>query len=161
MLSKKWLTKIGLLTILALGMVGVSACSSQKGTAAAREAASSLPGHSGHRMADVSSMPEEIKNSAASVRESYSFAVGNPEILKRLPCYCGCGGMGHQSLYACYVESVEPAGNIQYDTHALGCSICVDIAQDGMRLTYEGKSVGEIKATVDETYSRYGTSNLP
>jgi hypothetical protein len=158
--SKKLLTNLALLTLLILSTIGLSACSGQ-GASSEAAAAPSLPGHGGHVMADVSAMPQEVKISAATVQEAYSFAVGNPEIVKRLPCYCGCGAMGHNSLYACYVESVEPSGNIKYDTHALGCSICVDIAQDAMRLTKDGQSVEQIRTYVDETYAQYGTSNLP
>ena len=47
------------------------------------------------------------------------------------------------------------------DSHALGCSICVDITQDAMRLLEQGKTVGEIKAYVDQTYAQYGPSNMP
>jgi hypothetical protein len=31
-----------------------------------------------------------------------------------------------------------------FDPHALGCSICVDITQDAMRMLKDGKSVPEI-----------------
>jgi hypothetical protein len=37
----------------------------------------------------------------------------------------------------------------------------VDITQDAMRLLDEGKSVPEIKAYVDQTYAKYGPSNMP
>jgi hypothetical protein len=48
-----------------------------------------------------------------------------------------------------------------YDTHALGCSICLDITQDTMRLLAQGQSVSEIKAYVDQTYAQFGPSNMP
>ena len=50
--------------------------------------------------------------------------------------------------------------SVKFDGHALGCSICVDITQDAMRLTKEGKSPQDIKAYVDKTYSQYGPSNM-
>jgi hypothetical protein len=37
----------------------------------------------------------------------------------------------------------------------------VDITQDAMRLTKEGKSPQDIKVYVDRTYSRFGPSNMP
>jgi Protein of unknown function with PCYCGC motif len=49
---------------------------------------------------------------------------------------------------------------VTFDSHALGCSICVDITQDAMRLLRQGKSVQDIRAYVDQTYSRYGPSNM-
>jgi hypothetical protein len=36
----------------------------------------------------------------------------------------------------------------------------VDITQDVMRLSKEGKGVQEIRAYVDAAYARYGPSNL-
>jgi hypothetical protein len=69
--------------------------------------------------------------------------------------------MGHTSNYACYVADADSSGKLTFDTHALGCSICVDITQDTMRLTRQGKNAAEIRAYIDQTYASYGTSNLP
>jgi hypothetical protein len=69
--------------------------------------------------------------------------------------------MGHTSNYSCYVTGVSADGKINYEPHALGCSICVDITQDTMRLLKQGKTAPEIKAYVDQTYSKYGPSNMP
>jgi hypothetical protein len=113
------------------------------------------------KMASIDEMPAEVKAAAQVVRESYQFAAANPDVMTHIPCYCGCGAMGHTSNYACYVSGQGPDGKLEYDTHALGCSICVDITQDTMRLFGEGKSVEEIRAYVDSTYSKYGPSNIP
>ncbi len=112
-------------------------------------------------MASVAQMPPEVQSAPLTVRQAYQFAAANPEVMEHIPCYCGCGAMGHTSNYACYVSGTSESGEIQYDTHALGCSICVDITQDTMRLLGEGKSVPEIRAYVDDTYARYGPSNIP
>jgi hypothetical protein len=136
--------------LLLLAVPALSGCSG-KGSA---------EGHP-YEMAPLHEMPADVQNSAAAVRESYQFAVANPDILKELPCYCGCGSMGHTSNYACYVSGVDASGGVQFDTHALGCSICVDITQDAMRLLKAGKTLPEIRAYVDDTYARYGPSNIP
>ena len=112
-------------------------------------------------MSHLEGAPAEVLNAPAAVRDAYAFAVANPEVLKELPCYCGCGAMGHTSNYACYVSAVDASGSVSYDTHALGCSICVDITLDAMRMLKQGKALPEIRAFVDDTYSRYGPSNLP
>jgi hypothetical protein len=52
-------------------------------------------------------------------------------------------------------------GDVIFDTHALGCSICVDITQDTMRLLKQGEPVIDIKTYIDQTYSQYGPSNIP
>lgn len=109
----------------------------------------------------MDSMPAEIRSAPATVREAYQFAAANPEVFKQIPCYCGCGAMGHTSNYVCYVSNVDDQGKVNYDTHALGCSICVDITQDTMRLLDDGKAVQEIKSYIDQNYSQYGPSNIP
>jgi hypothetical protein len=111
-------------------------------------------------MAPLSQMPDDVKSAPLVTQQAYQFAVANPNVIQHIPCYCGCGSMGHTSNYSCYVQSVDAAGNIQFDEHALGCSICVDITQDAMRLSKQGKSPQDIKAYVDKTYSQYGPSNM-
>ncbi len=111
-------------------------------------------------MAPMSGMPEEVKAAPVRVQEAYQFAAANPKVMKQIPCYCGCGAMGHTSNYMCYVQSVESNGTVAFDSHALGCSICVDITQDVMRLMRQGENVKDIRAYVDKTFSRYGPSNM-
>ena len=112
-------------------------------------------------MASMDGMPDEVKSAPTTVQQAYQFNVANPDVMKQIPCYCGCGKMGHTSNYACYVQSVDGQGVITYDTHALGCSICVDITQDTMRMLKQGKTVAEIKSSIDQTYAKYGPSNIP
>src|SRR5512134_4106905 len=94
-------------------------------------------------MASMDLMPDEVHAAAVSVQEAYQFNVANPEIMKEIPCYCGCGAIGHTSNYACYVSHVDEKGAVTFDNHALGCSICVDITQDVMRMLREGKNPQE------------------
>lgn len=132
--------------------------------------ASSLSGCSGSQetdsehsfsMASMEDMPAEVKQAPTSVQQSYQFAAANPDVLQQIPCYCGCGEMGHTSNYNCYIAEENADGSLVYDPHALGCSICVDITLDTMRLLDQGKSAPEIKAYVDQTYAQYGPSNIP
>jgi hypothetical protein len=92
-------------------------------------------------------MPSQVQSAPVTVQEAYQFAAANPEVMKTIPCYCGCGSIGHTSNYSCYVSSVDDRGNIVFDNHALGCSICVEITQDVMRLLREGKSRRKSKRT--------------
>ncbi len=128
---------------------------------ACRGNAASISGTHNLGMAPMSGMPAEVKSAPSTVQQAYQFAAANPDVLKHIPCYCGCGKIGHTSNYACYVKSVDDKGAITYDDHALGCSICVDITQDTMRLLKQGKTVTEVRAYVDQTYAQYGASNIP
>ena len=113
-----------------------------------------------NKMAPMSAMPAEIQKAPTTVQQAYQFAVANPDALKNVPCYCGCGAAGHTSNYSCYVKEVKPSGEVVFDQHALGCSICVDITQDVLKMTRDGKAPVEIRAAIDQTYSQYGPSNM-
>lgn len=101
-------------------------------------------------------LPPEITKFPANVQQAYHFALDHPEVLEAVPCYCGCGVMGHTSNLSCFVAGQDARGEVIYDYHALGCSICVDIALDSQRLFEQGKPLGEIKTYIDQTYSWYG-----
>ena len=111
-------------------------------------------------MASMSEMPADVQSAPVTVQQAYRFAVANPDVLTQLPCYCGCGAAGHTSNYSCYVNDQSTSSDLAFDNHALGCSICVDITQDAMRLLDDGKTVPEIRAYVDQTYAKYGPSNI-
>jgi hypothetical protein len=138
-----------LLLVMVLTTTAVSACSS------------SDSGNVHLYMLPMDKMPEEVQNAPVTVQEAYQFASINPDVMKDIPCYCGCGDIGHASNYECYVSNVDDQDNITFDNHALGCSICVDITQDVMRALRDGKSPQEARAYVDQTYSKYGPSNIP
>ncbi|HEX6270446.1 MAG TPA: PCYCGC motif-containing (lipo)protein [Anaerolineales bacterium] len=135
------------LLIVVITLAGLPACSAQ-------------PSASLHMMS-MDQMPADVQSAPVSVQEAYRFAAANPDVMENIPCYCGCGNIGHASNYACYVSHVDANGKISFDNHALGCSICVDITQDVMRRLREGKSTEEARVYIDATYSKYGPSNIP
>jgi hypothetical protein len=112
-------------------------------------------------MMSMDQMPAEVRSAPATVQTAYQFNAANPDVMKNIPCYCGCGGIGHVSNYDCYVSKVDASGKFTFDNHALGCSICVDITQDVMRMLRDGKSPQDARTYIDATYSKYGPSNIP
>ncbi len=136
--------------IVVLLSTTISACSTQ-----------SQSNDSDLHMMSMDQMPAEVQAAPVTVQTAYQFAAANPDIMKNIPCYCGCGNVGHTSNYNCYISNVDDKGNIRWDSHALGCSICVDITQDVMRMLKDGKSPQEARAYIDGTYSKYGPSNIP
>ena len=142
---KRWMALAVLLSTLAL-----SACSSAAPGATAGRAA---------KMAPVLQLSPAAQKAPTRVREAYQFAAANPDLMKQIPCYCGCGAMGHTSNYACYVKDVKPDGSVNFDDHALGCSLCVDITQDARRMLDEGKSAQDIRAAIVANYSQFGPPN--
>jgi hypothetical protein len=128
-----------LVGLIVLATLGIGGCSSGEE-------------HSEH----TSMLPEFAKDAPVTVQQAYQFAIEHPDILANHPCYCGCGAMGHLSNLNCYIREVNDDGTIVFDTHALGCGICVDIAQDVMRLTDQGMSQPDIRAYIDGKYSAFG-----
>ncbi len=114
-----------------------------------------------YAMASMAEMPTEVQSAPRVVQSAYQFAVANQDVLTQLPCYCGCGSMGHTSNYSCYVAGENSDGSLIFDNHALGCSICVDITVDAMRMLDEGQPLAEIRSYVDQTYSAFGPTNMP
>lgn len=111
-------------------------------------------GHQYH-MAPLEDMPQDVQSAPVRTQEAYRFAVANPEMADAIPCYCGCGGMGHTSSYDCYVAGMDEAGVMQFDNHAQYCSICIDITQDTMRMMDEGMDTADIFAQIETDYSRF------
>jgi hypothetical protein len=106
---------------------------------------------------EASHLPAFVQNAPPAVQTAYQYTVDHPHDLEAVPCYCGCGPMGHTSSLSCFVREYDESGTIlAYDTHALGCGICVDIALDVKRLRSEGKSLPEVRTYVDAVYSSFG-----
>jgi hypothetical protein len=58
---------------------------------------------------------------ADQTRAVYQFAAEHPEVLKFVPCYCGCESSGHPHNESCFVKRRDPAGNVvEWDTHGYG-----------------------------------------
>lgn len=47
------------------------------------------------KMAPMAGMPAEVQKAPVTVQQAYQFAIANPEVMKQIPCYCGCGNIGH------------------------------------------------------------------
>lgn len=136
----RWL---GLIVILALVSTSLAGCGADRADheATAHDRA----------MAEMSAMPSQVQNAPQTISDAYRFAATHAAELHQIPCYCGCGPMGHRSNYDCYWQE---DGNV--DEHALNCGICVYITQDVRDGLARGQSLAEIRMQVDADYSRYG-----
>ncbi|TFG71654.1 MAG: hypothetical protein E4H27_04155 [Anaerolineales bacterium] len=112
------------------------------------------------KMAPMADMPSTVRQAPVNVQQAYQFNIANSDIMQQIPCYCGCGAVGHHSNFNCYAN-IDAAGKMTFDGHALGCSICVDITTDTMRLLQQGQDIPAIQAYVDNKYSQYGPPTTP
>jgi hypothetical protein len=106
-------------------------------------------------MAPHSELPDFAQEAEPRVQDAYRFAMANPEVMTKIPCYCGCVNMGHENARDCFIKDIKPDGSMEFDNHASGCGICVDITQDVMRLTRQGQPLKTIRAYVDTQYSQF------
>ncbi len=72
------------------------------------------------QLAPPESLAPAIREAPLKVQEAYRFALMNEEVLRYIPCYCGCGGVGHTSNYDCFVDEVRPDGTVVFDDMGLG-----------------------------------------
>jgi hypothetical protein len=110
---RNWLPIAGL--ILAAVIIGVGG-----GWLLGRQRSTGATAGPEIQLASASSLSDKVRSAPPVVQEAYRFAIANPEVLSKLPCYCGCGGMGHMSNLDCFIQEVKPDGSIAFDYHALG-----------------------------------------
>jgi len=72
-----------------------------------------------YKLAPESVLPADVRKAPEKVREAYRFAIANQEILRYIPCYCGCGSEGHTSNASCYLKEGSKPGNLVFDRMSL------------------------------------------
>jgi hypothetical protein len=53
------------------------------------------------------------------VRAVYEFAARRPDVLRHVPCFCGCERNGHQDNEDCFVAARGPDGRPTWADHGL------------------------------------------
>ncbi|HEX4997052.1 MAG TPA: CYCXC family (seleno)protein [Terriglobia bacterium] len=79
---------------------------------------------------------------AGKARAAYQVAKEIPEILQRLPCFCGCFGLGHQNNLYCFA-----------DNHGDACDECQEIALTAKEMHSKGLSIEQI---IQAVRARFG-----
>jgi hypothetical protein len=64
--------------------------------------------------------PDLFYKAPARIQETYRFAVANQDLLQWMPCFCGCGELGHGSNADCYVQEVRGDGSVLLDSMSFG-----------------------------------------
>ena len=58
--------------------------------------------------------PAGMEKSDPEILEAYVFAAKHPEVLRYMPCYCGCEHprTAHESNYDCFVDIIDRSGDL-------------------------------------------------
>lgn len=107
-------------------------------------------------------MPNYIERPPDVIRAAYRFAAEHPEVLSYVPCFCGCESEGHHANHDCFVRQRAANGDvIAWDDHGTGCNVCIDIATRARVLFEQGKSVADIRATIEKDWAGRTTTKTP
>ena len=87
----------------------------------------------------------------------YAFAATHQELLRTIPCYCGCVRDGHESVLQCYLSSAGANGTPVWTDHSFDCTLCIHIAREVMLMATRGLSNADIRATIESKYRGVGT----
>ena len=86
----------------------------------------------------------------------YAYAARHQDLLKNIPCYCGCVREGHRSNLNCFVTEFRPGGTPVWTDHSFSCAMCVHIAREVMLMSTQGMSVQQIRQEIDDRYRVFG-----
>jgi hypothetical protein len=97
---------------------------------------------------------------AAYVRTVYTFAAHHADVLRYVPCFCGCERLGHRSNDSCFVARRSGSGQVlEWEPHGVICEVCLDVAHEAMQLHNTGASVDQIRAEIDRKWTIHGASH--
>ena len=98
-------------------------------------------------------LPEFLKEKSEDMQVIYANAAQNKELLEKIPCYCGCGeSAGHKNNYDCFIHENKEDGKVVWDDHGTKCGVCLEIAAQSVSDLKSGKSIKQIRQTIDEKY---------
>lgn len=110
------------------------------------------------KTASADILPSFLDNQDPVIIESYKIAGANRELLKSIPCFCGCGdSAGHLHNGNCFIKEELEDGSIVWDDHGTRCGVCMEIAIVSSKLKEAGKTTLEIREYIDSAYKEgYG-----
>lgn len=135
-----------LLAVLSLILAGCGSTSTndQKSSESKKEAHD----HASHtQQADiqektkgVNTLPTFLDKLDPQMKDIYTVAGQNAELLDWIPCYCGCGeSVGHKNNKNCFIREIKKNGEVVWDSHATTCVNCLEIAVESASMKQKEK----------------------
>jgi hypothetical protein len=150
---------MGIAVVMVIGAIAVSLSRHERIMRYQREEWIALPWN-----AAWPPMPAPLQGLREDVaRALYAFAGTKPEVLKHIPCYCGCKLQGHHSDHDCFVKRRSMDGVVtEWEEHGLTCPLATDITGDVMLWHEQGKSIHIIRRNIDREFGARGpATNTP
>jgi len=86
------------------------------------------------------------------IEAAYAYALARPDVIKWLPCYCGCVAMDHRSNLDCFFKPTQPGTPLEFEEHASYCDVCVETALMAKQMLADGHGLRAIRERVDATF---------
>ena len=64
--------------------------------------------------------PDGIRWPGRIVQAVYTFAARHPEVLRYVPCFCGCESRGHTDNEDCFIAGRDANGRPRWEEHGMG-----------------------------------------
>ncbi|MEI4772016.1 PCYCGC motif-containing (lipo)protein [Psychrobacillus sp. FJAT-51614] len=146
-----------ILFILLSSLIVLSACgqkeSEENHEEHAEHIAHSENGDIQETTASTDVLPTFLDKQSDDMKLVYQAAAKANDILKWMPCYCGCGdSAGHLNNFNCFVQEIKESGEVVWDDHGTRCAACLETAVMSINMTQEGKSLVEIRNAIDDAY---------
>jgi hypothetical protein len=152
--------------IAACSSSGDAPASQPPATTAAAPAASSpapqsplpvAPGDPRFLEAGLPLLPDNLPYAARPVdyvKIVYTFAAHHGEVLRYVPCFCGCERMGHHANDECFIAKRSATGKVlEWQPHGIICEICLDVAHEAMQMHETGTPIDQIRTAIDKKWS--------
>ena len=62
--------------------------------------------------------PDYVTDAEPEVKRLYEFQITHGDLMRYMPCFCGCGNDGHRSNRDCYVKAIKLDGSVVLDSMA-------------------------------------------
>ncbi len=92
------------------------------------------------KTASADALPRFLDKQPEDVRLVYEAAGKAADLLKWMPCYCGCGeSAGHMSNMNCFIKEVQADGSVVWDDHGTRCGVCLQIAVKSIKMKQDAR----------------------
>jgi Protein of unknown function with PCYCGC motif len=117
---------VGSMAVTAAGVAACSSGGSSKGRGASGSAEDFSARFARFQVADEPNgdlskvvWPDFVTDAGPEVKRLYEFQITNGEVMRYMPCFCGCGqNAGHRNNRDCYVQRVNADGGVVLDSMA-------------------------------------------
>ena len=106
--------------------------------------------------------PRLLPRPPETIRAIYKFAADRPEVLRYVPCFCGCDQSGHRSSEDCFVKSRAKNGGVSaWNEHGVACAMCLAVAERAKEMCDKGASVKDVRADIERRYGNITGMRTP